>query len=78
MLTDVGPATITGCVAKTPREPCKKRVPELQSGLLKAFRSTSFVLKVKGLQIGIDFALRFDGIVSVKGSVLQPAEGGLR
>jgi hypothetical protein len=35
-------------------------------------------LKLKGLQIGIDVAPVIDGIVSVKGSVLQPAEGGPR
>jgi hypothetical protein len=76
--TDVGPTTLTGCAAKTPREPCKKRVPELQSGPMTALGLTSFALKIKGLQIGIDFALDLDGIVSVKGSVLQPAEGGPR
>jgi len=75
---DVGPTTVTGFVSKTPHVPGKKRVPELQSGPITAFRQTISSLKLNGLQIGIDVALAIDGIVSVKGSILQPAEGGPR
>jgi hypothetical protein len=54
----------TRCVAKTPREPCKKGVPEPQSGRTIALVRAVFLMKLKGLQIGIDVALAPDGIVS--------------
>ena len=60
----------TGCVAKTPREPCKKGVPEPQSGRTIALVRAVFLMKLKGLQIGIDVALGTDGIVSE--NVLRP------
>ena len=47
--TNVGPTTVTGFVLKTPRVPCKKRVPELQSGALTAFRQTILSLKIMEL-----------------------------
>ena len=60
--------------SKKPREPCKKGVPEPQSGRTIGLVRAGFLMKLKGLQIGIDVALAHHGIVSENVLVLQPAD----
>jgi hypothetical protein len=72
------PGDVTGNVAKTPREPCKKRVPERQSERNARLSRQRLSLKLKELKIGIDVALRSDGIVSDKPRPPARREGGPR
>ena len=65
-LWHVGRTTLHDGSRKRRAKPCKKRVLEPQSGQSTRIVRYRASLKLKRLKIGIDVALGFSGIVSVK------------